>query len=1029
MLSRRWTSLLVAGLAAAATVALIAPSMVRAQNQSATEGELDMLHNLSPDQQQEAMEALTGRGGGLGGNLGGGLGGGALGGATSGLGGANSQQRQEQQEFLLQQRRNEQDREHRLEQEDPDYEPLIPRFKGDDSIIVEVDFHLQPRPVLARALIAQGINPQTGLPVSASGGQPQDQMQLDELGQGVTSGTTLDTEEAPPAQGLPGAGLAAQAAAANNAGIASDQRRKTALLTEDERADLQKLIDLIRSKNPYKLNHDGVLFLPGFFGIPLGGLTEDQASLRLQSEPTFQKVQIRVTRLPLKKFGAEGLKHFGYDLFDRPFVNYSPVTSVPVPADYIVGPGDELEVQLYGSQNRTLNLVVGRDGRVNFPELGPINVGGQLFTAMKSSIESKVEHQMIGVHASVSVGVTKLIRVFVLGEARHPGSYIISGLGTITSALYASGGVKPTGSLRNIVLKRQGALVRKLDLYDMLIRGDSTDDAKLLPGDVVFIPSVGPTSSVDGEVYRPAIYEIKGDTSIAALVELAGGLTPEADTNKASLTRIDAELHRIVLPVALSGPGASAEHARNGDLLRVAKLGPTIDSGVVVQGHVYSPASYAWRRGLRLSDVIRSLDDLQPDADLHYVLVRRLFANRKIAVISADLAAALATPGSKADIELQPRDRITVFDLGSGRERIVKPILDELKLQASVDEPTEIVHIDGRTKAPGDYPLEPGMRIRDLIRAGGTLTDAAYGGQAELTRYQVVNGESRGTQLIEVDLAAVLRGDPAANILLRPFDDLSIKEVPQWGAQQVVTLLGQVRFPGHYAITRGETLKSVIQRAGGLTPYAFPEGSAFTRDELKHREQKEIDLLARRLQNDLVTLALQGAAANQAGAATSLTVGQSLLSQVRTTQAVGRLVIDLPRLIRLPVGSPADVILRNGDQLVVPQLQQEVTVIGEVQNSTSHLYRAGLLRDDYINMSGGVSRRADKGRIYVVRADGNVVSTEGHRWYSNQKVVIKPGDTIVVPLDTERLPALPLWEAVTQIIYNIAIAAAAVHTF
>ncbi|HEY4771588.1 MAG TPA: SLBB domain-containing protein, partial [Steroidobacteraceae bacterium] len=867
--------MLLAGLAAA-TVAVITPPTVRAQAQAPTDQELEIFRNLSPEQQQQAMEALGGgRNGG-----GGSLGGGALGGGSTGQGGANGLQRQEQQEFERQQRLNEQDRERRAEEEGTDYEPLIPRFKGDDSLIVEVDFHLRPRATEARALIMQGINPQTGLPASASANGQQPQQQLDQLGEGVTSGSTLDSSSAAaPAVALPGAGLAAQAAAANNADIAADQQRKTALLSEEEKADLQKLIDLIRSKNPYKLNHDGVLFLPGFFGIPLAGLTEEQASLRLQSEPAFQKLQIRATRLSLKKYGAEGLKPFGYDLFDRPFVSYSPVTSVPVPADYIVGAGDELDVLLYGSQNRMLNLTVGRDGRVNFPELGPISVGGQLFTAVKSSIESQVEHQMIGVHASVSVGVTRLIRVFVLGEARHSGSYVISGLGTITSALYASGGVKPTGSLRNIELKRQGALVRKLDLYDMLIRGDSTDDAKLLPGDVVFIPPVGPTASVDGEVYRPAIYEIKGETSMVSLVQLAGGLKPEADTTKASVTRIDAELHRVVIPVNLSGPRGTAELARNGDALRVAKLGPMLDSGVVVTGHVYAPSSYAWRRGLRLSDVIRSLDDLQPDADMHYVLVRRVLANRRIAVVSADLAAALAAPGSKADIELQPRDRVTVFDLQSGRERIVKPILDELRLQATVEQPTEIVHIDGRTKAPGDYPLEPGMRIRDLIRAGGTLTDAAYGGQAELTRYEVVNGEARGTQLIEVDLAAVLRGDLQANILLKPFDDLSIKEVPAWGAQQVITLLGQVRFPGHYAITRGETLKSVILRAGGLTAYAFPEGSAFTREELKRREQKEIDLLARRLQNDLVTLALQGAAANQAGAATSLTVGQSLLSQ------------------------------------------------------------------------------------------------------------------------------------------------------
>jgi protein involved in polysaccharide export with SLBB domain len=238
-----------------------------------------------------------------------------------------------------------------------------------------------------------------------------------------------------------------------------------------------------------------------------------------------------------------------------------------------------------------------------------------------------------------------------------------------------------------------------------------------------------------------------------------------------------------------------------------------------------------------------------------------------------------------------------------------------------------------------------------------------------------------------------------------------------------------VRFAGQYAIKRGETLKSVINRAGGLTEFAFPDGSVFTREELKKREQEQLDLLANRMQNDLVTLALQGAAANQAQAGTALTVGQSLLAQIRTSKAVGRLVIDLPRTMRADVGSGADIVLRDGDQLIVPKFQQEVTVIGEVQNATSHLYRPELARDDYISLSGGVTRRADRTKIYVVRANGSVIADEGNRWFHRANVQMKPGDTIVVPLDTERLPALPFWQAVTSIVYNLAVSAAAVASF
>jgi protein involved in polysaccharide export with SLBB domain len=850
---------------------------------------------------------------------------------------------------------------------------------------------------------------------------------------GEAAGAAVPPSQTGSPYAIPGnAALPGTTAAGGGTAVPQRQSPRVVELSQEEKDRRQKLVDLVRSRNPYRLSPEGVLELPGFAGIPLAGLTEFQATVRLQAAPELRDFDVSLIRLPLKKIGTEALKPFGYDLFDRAPSTFAPVTNVPVPADYVVGAGDELNVQLYGNQNRNLTVVVGRDGHINFPELGPINVSGQRFSSVKEGIEARVERQMIGVRASVSMGDTRSIRVFVLGEARRAGTYTISGLGTITSALFAAGGVKPIGSLRNIQLKRQGKLVRALDLYDMLIRGDTTDDAKLLPGDVVFVPPVGPTITVDGEVRRPAIYEVKTESTTADVVQLAGGLTPQADMSKASLTRIDESQRRVVVTVSLSGgsPAGFSQPVRNGDLLRVSRLKPTLDSGVVVEGYVHSPATYAFREGLRLSDVIRSVDDLQPNADMHYLLIRReLPPNREIAAVSADLGAALKEPGSGADLLLMARDRITVFDLESGRDRIIRPLLSDLRLQSTISRPTEVVSIDGRVKVPGEYPLEPGMTVADLIRAGGSLSDAAYGGKAELTRYRVVNGDTRRTELIQVDLAAVIRGDRNANILLEPFDSLSIKELPEWGAQEQVTLVGEVRFPGRYSIKRGETLKSVIGRAGGLTEYAFPEGTVFTRQELKNREQKELDLLANRLQNDLVTLALQGAAANQAQAGTALTVGQSLLAQVRASEAVGRLVIDLPRTLRAQAGSGADIILRDGDRLIVPKFQQEVTVIGEVQTATSHLYRPELARDDYIALSGGVTRRADHDKVYVVRADGSVVANEGNRWFNRSATDIKPGDTVVVPVDTERLPALPFWQAVTSIIYNLAISAAAVHSF
>jgi len=885
-------------------------------------------------------------------------------------------------------------------------QPIIPVLMREDWVIIETDFHLPPR-AFSQSLEAL-YAAQIALPSTQS---LQNLEALRALQSGMAPGVL-------PAPGNP-AGAQGQAAAPVPERALTDAKKET----------LADMMAQIRFRNPYQLSRDGVLTLPGFPGIQLLGLTEDQASLRLKAEPAFYEIDIRLTRLPLKKSGVEGLKPFGYDLFARSPSTFAPVTNIPVPADYVLGAGDELEVQLYGNQNRTLRLIVGRDGRISFPEIGPISVSGQVFNSVKADIEARVARQIIGVRASVSMGDTRSIRVFVLGEAKQPGSYTISGLGTITSALYAAGGVKAIGSLRNIQLKRQGTLVRTLDLYDLLIRGDTSDDSKLLPGDVVFVPTVGATVAVDGEVRRPAIYETKHESTVANVIDLAGGLTPQADRSKATLTRIEENQQRVVLRVDLSTEAAKTQGLRNGDLLQIARLRPTVDSGVLIQGHIYAQGVVAYREGMRLTDVVHSVDELQPNADIHYLLIRReLPPDRRIVVLSADLAAALQSPGSNADVPLIPRDRITVFDLFSGRDRVMQPLMTELALQSSMDQPHQVVHVDGRVKVPGEYPLESAMRVADLIRAGGGLADEAYGSKAELTRYQVVNGETRRTELIDVNLAAALHGDPKANIALQPFDNLSIKEVPEWNSQESVILRGEVRFPGQYAIRRGEALRSVIARAGGLTEYAFPEGSVFTREELKKREQDQIDLLADRMQRDLAVLALRGTAANQAGAGAALSVGQTLLGQLRSAKAVGRLVIDLPGAMRARPGSAGEVILRNRDELVVPRFRQEVMVIGEVQNATAHLFRPGLARDDYISLSGGTTRQADRGRIYVVRANGSVVSSEGARWFQHGSgALIKPGDTVVVPLDTERMPALPFWQAVTSILYNVAIAVAAIH--
>jgi polysaccharide export outer membrane protein len=807
--------------------------------------------------------------------------------------------------------------------------------------------------------------------------------------------------------------------------------------TEEEKDKLEKFRKRILSNNPYRLNRFGVLEIPGLPSVPVAGLTAFEATERLNADPDLGDFNVKLILLRLEPFGDEALKPFGYDLFEGVPSTFAPVSDIQVPLDYVVGPGDRLDIQLYGKEPSVYKLTVQRDGRILFPKLGPIVVGGLTFAEVRSAIEERVERQLIGTQVSISMGDLRSIRVFVLGEAEKPGSYTVSGLSTMTNALFVSGGVKKIGSLRNIELKRDGRLVSKLDLYDLLLHGDTSGDRKLLPGDVIFIPPIGNTVGVGGSVRRPAIYEVKAEKSAAQAIELAGGLVPDADSKLVQIERITPSGLREMRNVDLTQARGRATELVNGDKLVVHQIRPTLENSVKLSGYVYRPGKFEYRVGLRLSDILGSFDELRPEADVHYIVIRReVPPQEKIEVVSADLAHALAARGSGVDPELRPRDEIIVFDLSASRDRILEPILRDLELQATPDKPGQIVSIDGRVKAPGRYPLEPAMRVSDLIRAGGSLEDSAYRGAAELTRYEVVDGLARKTDLIEVNLAAIRRGDAAANLVMKPFDVLVIKPIAQWQEPGDIEVLGEVRFPGKYPIHQGETLYSVLQRAGGLTDVAFGYGAVYTREELKKREKDQLELLANRMQGDLAALSLEAvagsAATNSSGAGANasqgLIIGQQLLSQLRDTKPVGRLVIDVEAISKGQPGGPYDVLVRNGDKLMVPKKTQEITILGEVQSPTSHVYQPGLTRDDYIAKSGGTTQKADKKRIYIVRANGDVVASGRSGWFRrSQSVGMRQGDTIVVPLDTERVRALPQWQAVTTIMYNLAIAILALH--
>lgn len=783
----------------------------------------------------------------------------------------------------------------------------------------------------------------------------------------------------------------------------------------------------------YEISSQGKIEFPGVAAVPVAGLTEDQAARRLEAEPALAHFLASVLYLPLQPLGPEGLQLFGQDLFQGAPVTFAPATDVPVPPDYVLGPGDTLIVQLFGKQNDEYSLAISRDGSVSFPGLGPIVLAGLTFQEARELIGQRVAEKMIGVNASVTMGPLRSVTVFILGDVNQPGSFTVSGLSTITNALFVSGGISPIGSLRDIQLKRAGQVVGRLDLYDLLLRGNTSGDLRLMPNDVIFVPPRGPVVSVAGEVQRPAIYELRGERDLADVIQLAGGFSPAAFPPLVRVERVDKTDGRVIEVLNLSDAKDRAFPASNGDVIEVGSILDRLNSHVTLEGQVLRPGHYQWREGMRISDLLPSLGMLDEDADRRYVLVqRRRELSGPLEVFSVDLERALAAVGSAEDPLLQNRDIVTVFDLGAGRLQVLDPVVDTLRLQAEFGQPSREVAVGGMVRAPGTYPLEDGMRVSDLIRAGGSLSDSAFAPSAEIARYEVVDGQRRETEVLTLDIAAILAGDLSQDMALQPFDFLNIQRISGWREQASVELRGEVSFPGTYPIRPGETLAELLERAGGLTPEAFAYGSVFLREELLQREQAEIDRLTARLERDLQALSLQaarsGALAAQAGARTdfSMVMGESILQELRSAEAVGRLAIDLPAIV---AGSAqADIRLKDGDRLFVPQFTEEVTVIGEVQYPTSHVYRQELQREDYVSASGGMTRNADERRTYVVRANGSVVAGQSdYKWFrQGGGGEIQPGDTIVVPMDVDRVPALALWQSASTILFNLAIAVTAI---
>ncbi len=721
---------------------------------------------------------------------------------------------------------------------------------------------------------------------------------------------------------------------------------------------------------------------------------------------------------------APELKPFGYDLFANAPTTFAPAASIPVAGDYILGPGDTLNILFYGKANNSFTLMINREGSVDFPQLGPVSLAGLTYDEAKELLQTRISAQIVGTKVSISMGSLRSMQIFVLGEAFKPGAYTVSSLSTITHALISSGGVSDIGSLRNIQLKRRGKIITTLDLYDLLLNGDTSSDIRVKEADVIYIPTVGDLVSVEGQVLRPAIYELKGGESVRDLIRLAGGLGPKAFPVSSRLQRINDDGFTTVLDLQLDQSKDKDTALRAGDHLIIDAITEFKKDIVSISGAVRHEGDFSWREGIRISDLIPNRDNLNPDSDLDVaLLVRELDNSDDISVMILKLSKILNDPLSKDDLQLNSRDRIIVLSDYQDRAQAIAPFIENLKRQASVNSLAKIVSSGGSVRFPGEYPLSEEMTIQDLIKLSGGLTESAYSQSAEVSRIDLSNPERANMSVFVSDLNAF----PSSK--LEPSDHVEFRNIPEFKETEFITLEGEFVFPGVYSFQNGETLSSVIERAGGFTPKAFVNGSVFLREELRQREQQEINRLLGLLSDELSVANLRDSNSDIEVKEGNIALQRSAIASLSNSVATGRLVIPLADIVAYRT---RDVILKDGDRLLVPTFSQEITIIGEVRRPTSYLFDPDFSRSDYIDQSGGYKDTADQRNVYIVKAGGEVIkSSKGLFRFRSPEESISPGDTIVVPLDADskRIQGIPLLVEVSSIIYQLALGSAAVRSF
>ncbi len=629
---------------------------------------------------------------------------------------------------------------------------------------------------------------------------------------------------------------------------------------------------------------------------------------------------------------------------------------VPVPVDYVLGPGDQLLIRVWGKIDLDTSATVDRNGQVFLPKVGSLTVAGLRYEQIESYLRAAIGNLYKGFELNVTMGELRSIQIFVLGSARQPGAYTVSSFSTLIDALFASGGPSATGSMRHIQLRRENRTLVDFDIYDLLRRGDKSHDVQLLPGDVIYIPPVGPQVAIIGSVNEPGIYELKGETTVATALSDASGLATLAEADRAILEHIENHRRRGVEDFSLDVPGLQRV-LKDGDLLRIFPISPQFENAVTLRGSAAQPGRFPWHQGMRVSDLIPSRD----------FLITRSYWYRENHVVES------ASAGNRWSEE-------------NG--------------------------VAGTQRGTGVLKQENGVAATPPVHTPIDLMSDMAQNTAEINwdyaSIQRLDQQDLSTRLIPFNLGNAI-GNPASadNQLLKPGDLITIfsrNDLPLPMAKQATfaRVSGEVNAPGVYRVEPGDTLRNVIEHAGGLTPHSYLYASQLTRVSTRVAEEKQLQVSIAKMQRELTSRYAAGSSANSTNATGEqalLSTQQTAIAQLAAIAPTGRIVLDMKPSASTVADVP-DFPLEDGDAFYIPPKLSTIQIAGAVYNENAFRYQPRKHLSAYLNDAGGPTRQADTKRIFVVRADGTVVSgqSRGQFWHADfGSTVLLPGDAIIVP--------------------------------